>query len=151
MVSGKYGWPTSLPDQVNWTGDYSTSVEMIDSDLHTVIVLPVCSGEFQLQSYPFQPLCVQNGGYKLAKDDGQRVPVVAISIETAHSGETLTGQRIGKIINSSGEAWSWNPVSGEVWVSGEGTLVQGVSGENWQTRQARVGVVCNSTSIIVQL
>jgi hypothetical protein len=133
-------------------GVYNTGMQRIDGFIKTYLRLRVASGEAMLADRAYQPLCIQDGMWRLAKDDGQRIPVAAVSIEIGASGEFMRGQRSGIIINNSGEyAWDWSAPSGEVWVANDGSMVRGVSGENWLNRQARVGMVGSATSVVIQL
>jgi len=148
----KYGLVTVEYGVTGWNGILKTSTQQIDYFLHTYARFRVASGE---SIAPYRPVCLQNGQWKLAMDDGSgRLPNVGLSIEstTKGSGEYLRAQRCGPVTNNSGEAaWSWDPVSGEVWTNESGELVQGVSGESWRNRQARVGCVSDETTIFIQL
>lgn len=151
MTTTKYGLEEMDYSVVDVSGIFSSAMQKIDTYLHTYVRLKVASGE---SIDPYTPVCVQAGVWKQAMDDGQRLPAVGISIETVAkgSGEWLRAQRCGPVTNSSGEsAWAWSPASGEIWTNNSGELVQGVSGENWMNRQARIGIVSSATGIFIQL
>jgi len=159
MATTKYGLQLVEFGLTGWNGVLATSIQQVENVLHTYLRYRVASGE---SIPPKRPVCIQDGQWKMAKDtlagmsgeSTQRLPVVGISIEslTKGSGEWLRAQRTGPVSHSSGEtAWSWSPTSGEIWINNSGELVQGLSGENWMNRQARVGAVVNATIIFIQL
>jgi hypothetical protein len=151
MATTKYGLDTMDYSVTDVYGIHNTAIQKVDNFMQTYLRLKVKSGEYDLQTKRYQPLCIQDDEWRQARDDGVRLPVAAVSVELGLSGEWMLGQRAGKCQSSGEDLWSWDPLSGEVWVSGEGTVIQNLSGENWQNRRARVGVVCDSTSIVLQI
>lgn len=163
MSTTKYGFYLIEHNTTGWNGIVSSAIQQIESKLHTYLMYKVASGE---SIPPYRPVCIQNGQWKMAMDpdvtmfgeSAQRLPVVGISMEptTKGSGEWLRAQRAGPITNNSGEnKWAWGAgergLSGEVWINHSGELVQGVSGENWVNRQARIGVIADETTVVLQL
>jgi len=147
MATDKYGLVTVDFGTTGWNGILKTSIEQIDAYMQTYARFKVGPAA---SIAPYKPVCLQDGVWELAKEGTNQMPVVGISIEpsTKTSGEYLRAQRAGLVTNTD---WSWNPPSGEIWCNSDGDLVQNISGEEWMTRQARVGCVHSATKIFVQL